>query len=88
MPAVTRKEVREMIASSKVVVETIGVKTTVVHCTLPNGFEIVESSSCVRPEDYAENVGKAVCMEKISNKVWELLGFLRQQQKFEAGEGK
>lgn len=58
--------------------ETLGEKTTVVRAVLRNGFEIVESSSCVSPENYDEAMGREICLEKIRDKVWELLGFLLQ----------
>lgn len=55
---------------------TVGDKTTVVRAVLVNGFEIVESSSCVSPENYDEEIGISICTDKIKDKVWELLGFL------------
>ena len=51
---------------------------TVVRARLCNGFEIVEASSCVSPENYDESLGRDICMEKIKDKVWMLLGFLLQ----------
>lgn len=86
--SVRNSEVKETIANSKIEVSKMGSKTTVVHCTLPNGFELVASSACVRPEDYAENVGKAVCMEKITDDVWKLLGYLRQEELFQESQVK
>jgi len=53
-------------------------KVTVVVCTLANGFTITESSSCVDPANYDEQVGYDICMDKIKDKVWFLLGFLLQ----------
>ena len=57
---------------------TMGDRTTVVRCVLRNGFEIVESSSCVDPKNYSEQIGHDICMNKIKDKIWELLGFLLQ----------
>lgn len=57
---------------------TMGGKTTVVRAVLKNGFVIVESSSCVSAENYDEKLGEEICMERIRNKIWELLGFLLQ----------
>lgn len=57
---------------------TLGDKTTVVRAMLRNGFEIVESSACVSAENYDETMGHAICMDKIKDKVWFLLGFLLQ----------
>lgn len=58
--------------------KTMGDKTTIVRATLWNGFEIVEASSCVSPENYNVYIGESNCLEKIRNKVWMFLGFLLQ----------
>ena len=57
---------------------TMGNRTTVVRCVLRNGFEIVESSACVDPKNYSVDMGHSICMEKIKDKIWNLLGFLLQ----------
>ena len=56
----------------------IGEKTTVVQATLKNGFTITESSSCVDPSNFDHEIGKEICLERIEDKVWNLLGFLLQ----------
>lgn len=53
-------------------------KITIVIATLVNGFTIVESSACVDPKNYDENLGEKICKEKIINQVWNHLGFLLQ----------
>lgn len=72
--SVSQKMVDEFIAYDEV--KTMGDATTVVRCVLRNGFVIVESSSCVDPANYSEEMGAQICRERIKNKVWELLGFL------------
>lgn len=57
---------------------TLGDRTTAVRCVLRNGFVIVESSSCVDPANYSEQMGHDICMGRIKDKIWELLGFLLQ----------
>lgn len=57
---------------------TLGEKTTVVRVVLANGFEIVEASSCVDKANYSQEIGEQICLERIKNKIWELLGFLLQ----------
>ena len=59
-------------------VQTLGDNTTVVRAVLRNGFEIVESSSCVSKENYSVDLGTQICMKKIKDKIWFLLGFLLQ----------
>lgn len=56
----------------------LGDKTTVVKATLANGFILVESSSCVDVNNFDMKVGTEICIEKIKDKVWFLLGFLLQ----------
>jgi len=62
----------------EVYTDTIGEKTTLVRAVLVNGFEIVEASSCVDAANYSQEIGEEVCLERIKNKIWELLGFLLQ----------
>lgn len=57
---------------------TIGYKTTMVRCVLRNGFEIIETSGCVDAKNYDEKLGEEICMKKIKDEVWYLLGFLLQ----------
>jgi hypothetical protein len=75
-PSISAEMVERFIDHHETV--TMGGKTTVVRAVLKNGFEIVESSSCVSAENYDEKLGEEICMERITDKVWELLGFLLQ----------
>ena len=75
-PSISHKMVDDFIVAKEV--STLGDKVTVVRATLRNGFELVESSACVSPENYDEKLGAKICMEKIKDKVWFLLGFLLQ----------
>lgn len=74
--SIGQKMVDEFISFTET--KTMGNRTTVVRCVLRNGFEIVESSSCVDPKNYSEDMGHEICMGKIKDKIWELLGFLLQ----------
>ena len=75
-PSISQQMVDDFIASTEV--QTMGDKCTVVRAVLRNGFEIVESSACVSKENYDEALGAKICMDKIKDKVWFLLGFLLQ----------
>lgn len=75
-PSISQQMVDDFIRETDVI--TMGGKTTVVRAVLRNGFEIVESSSCVSAENYDEKLGAEICMDHIKNKVWMLLGFLLQ----------
>ena len=75
-PSISAEMVERFIEHHETV--TMGGKTTVVRAVLKIGFEIVESASCVSAENYDEELGEEICMERIRNKIWELLGFLLQ----------
>lgn len=75
---ITKEQVAALLESSKVEDVKLGEKTTVVSVTLPNGFVIVQSSSCVDPSNYDHEVGKQICMKRAEDKVWELEGYRLQ----------
>ena len=75
-PSISLEMVDNFIDSYEV--QTMGDKTTVVRAVLRNGFEIVEASACVSKENYDEALGAKICLSKIKDKVWMLLGFLWQ----------
>lgn len=75
-PSINQEMVDSFIVSTEVT--TMGDKCTVVRAVLRNGFEIVESSACVSVENYDEKLGSEICIDKIKDKVWMLLGFLLQ----------
>lgn len=73
---ITQEDVRAFISEWET--STLGDKTTLVRATLKNGFEIVESSACVDAKNYDQKMGEQICMQKIEDRVWHLLGFLLQ----------
>src|SRR6056300_930268 len=58
------------------------IKTTIVLAYLKNGFSITESSACVDIENYSKELGTEICLRKIKDKVWFLLGFLLQTARY------
>lgn len=77
---VTQEDVDKLLDASMVCDVKMGTKSTVVCVTLPNGFEIVTSSSCVDPDNYDHELGKEICMERVEDKIWELEGYLLQNR--------
>lgn len=73
-PSISQRMVDDFIDDVKVI--TLDGKTTVVRVLLKNGFTCIEASSCVSPENYDEAMGTKICMERIKNQIWKLLGFL------------
>lgn len=66
-------------------INTVYGKVTVVVAKLPNGFTIVESSACVDPANYNEDIGVAICKEHIKNQLWLLEGYLLQETLYRQG---
>lgn len=75
---ITKEAVDALIAASKVEDVKLGAKSTVVSVTLPNGFVIIESSSCVDPANYDHELGKKICLGRVVDKVWMLEGYRLQ----------
>ena len=53
--------------------------TTYVTVRMLNGFTVRVSATCVDPDNYDEEIGKQICMKKIEDKVWFLLGYQLQE---------
>lgn len=75
---VTKEQIEDVLEETTFLVETVFNKTTIVSAKLPSGFVIVESSSCVDPENYDVKLGTKNCLERIENKLWELEGYKLQ----------
>lgn len=77
---VTWELVEEIMENSEFEIQTVFNKCTVVSCRLPNGFVIVESSACVNPENYDEEIGADICFDKIADKIFELEAYKLQDK--------
>lgn len=82
---VTQSVIDELMESCDIAVTTAFDKCTIVACKLPNGFVIVESSSCVDPANYDEDMAIDICMKNIEKKLWELEGYLLQNKLYMDG---
>ena len=85
IPAITEEYILEILNDSDFEIFTTFDKCTIVSCKLPNGFVVTESSACVNPADYNEEIGTDACIDKITRKVWELEAYRLQQALYEAG---
>ncbi len=74
----TQNDIDRMVDASEVHVQTLGEKTTLVRVVLPTGFELVETAAFVTPADYSEEYGAQICMKKIKDSLWFLMGFTLQ----------
>lgn len=76
--SVSEQRVEEVIDHSRIDYTNVGEqgrKTLVATATLPNGFEVTVSASCVDPNDFDREIAQDICHERLKDKVWELLGF-------------
>lgn len=78
MNKITTEHVDNIIAKSDIVSRKFFDKCLMVTVKLPNGFVIVESSSCVDPKNYDFDIGYSICINKVKDKVWELEGYRLQ----------
>ena len=60
---------------------TLGPKTTVVLATTVTGFDMVNSSACVDPKNYSQELGEKYALQTIKNNLWSYLGFVLQWAK-------
>ena len=84
---VTIEQVKENMQD--VIVRTLndfGKPCTYVTVRMKNGFTLRESTTCVDPANYDENIGKEICLKKIEDKIWFLLGYQLQEDLFRSGE--
>ena len=84
---VTIEQVKENMQD--VIVRTLndfGKPCTYVTVRMKNGFTLRESTTCVDPANYDENIGKEICLKKIEDKVWFLLGYQLQEDLYRSGE--
>lgn len=77
---VTQEDIDKILANTFIKIEQYGEKTTVLMATLPNGFVIVESSSCVDPANFDMKIGEQICMEHLVDRIWELEGYRLQSE--------
>ncbi len=77
MNKVTEEDVESHIR--EVEFTTMGKKTTVCTLTMKNGYEVTGLSACVDPKDFDESIGCNIAKERAKEKIWELLGYMRQE---------
>lgn len=82
---VDMERVEDIMEHSKIIVHKVFDKCTVVACKLPSGFVIVESSACVYPDDYDEEMGIDICLNRIMDKISEMEAYRIQNEMWEEG---
>lgn len=73
---VTLEQVESSIVEKEVrTVSIVGKLHTMVAVRLVNDFTIIETTTCVDPDNYSEEIGSSICMDKIMSKIWMLEGY-------------
>ena len=84
---VTPEEVAENMKDVLVrTVEEFGKPCTYITVRMKNGFTLRESTTCVDPANYSEEIGKEICLKHIEDKIWFLLGYALQDKAFKNGK--
>ena len=84
---VTQKEVDDNMKDVLVrTVEEFGKPCTYVTVRMKNGFTLRESTTCVDPANYSEEIGKEICLKHIEDKRGFLLGYALQEKAFKEGK--
>lgn len=81
---VTKEDVQRNMKD--ILVKTVfefGKPCTYVTVRMENGFTLRESTTCVDPANYNEEIGKKICLEKIEDKIWFLLGYALQERMYQ-----
>jgi hypothetical protein len=73
---IQRNEIEAILLESKIDDYRVG-NCTIVVCTLPGNFTLVAKSGTIDPKAYDHNKGVEICMEEITDKVWELEAYRR-----------
>lgn len=82
---VTQEQITNLMDNAEFDVKTIFGKVTVVTAKFPNGFTVVESSACVDPANYSEEIGTEIVKKRIENQLWQLEGYLLQDKLYWQG---
>ena len=55
-------------------------KCMICEITLANGYTVRGEAACVSPENFDQGIGESVSFKDARNKIWQLEGYLLQEQ--------
>ncbi|WP_440464311.1 Gp49 family protein [Psychrobacter sp. ASPA161_6] len=73
---VTKEQLDDLVARSKVEYAVFDNKLTVAVITLPNKFKVTGEASCVDAKNFKKELGETYALENAIKKLWELEGYL------------
>lgn len=78
---VTREEVLDNMQDVFVTtIRAFDKPVTYVEVRMKNGFTVRETTTCVDPANYSEEIGKEICLKRIEDTIWLLLGYALQDK--------
>lgn len=80
------ENVHEMIENSQVITRTVFDRCTIVAVKLPNEYVMVESYTCANPQDFDEDLGIQICLERIRDRLLEMETYMLQWEDYEDGQ--
>ncbi|WP_197707715.1 Gp49 family protein [Psychrobacter sp. MES7-P7E] len=85
---VTKEQLDELVAQSKVEYAVFGKKLTVAVITLPTNFKVTGEASCVDASNFNKELGETYALENAVKKLWELEGYLLANDRYRAKQKK
>ena len=73
---VTKEQLDNLVAKSKIEYAVFGKKLTVAVITLPSNFKVTGEASCVDAKNFNKELGETYALENAVEKLWELEGYL------------
>ena len=79
---ITNGDVHGFACDERILTSKIGEKTAVAQVPCITGFEFTETSACVDPANYNQEIGVGLALDKIKGQIWSHLGFVLQWAKY------
>lgn len=83
---VTKEQLDDLVARSKVEYAVFDEKLTVAVITLPNKFKVTGEASCVDAKNFNKELGEKYALEKAVENLWELEGYLLAERLYHRNE--
>lgn len=82
---VTSEQIEALLNQAETQEHTFWEKELVVSYRLPSGFTVTGRGACIDPANFDLEVGRRVAREDAANQLWQLEGYLKQNELHKAG---